>query len=114
MKKPCTFTIDVWQDESIWTWDGVATSEEEAQESARLVLNQDWEREYETWDDLASDMDGTALIQHEGIMTPRLPLASEQLSRLMVMFAKAADFNSERDQRIYDVLLAAQKEMADA
>jgi hypothetical protein len=32
----------------------------------------------------------------------------------MVMFAKAADFNSERDQRIYDVLLAAQKEMADA
>jgi len=56
------YHIDVWQDESIWSWAGLANSEEEAEEFARRQLNEDWEQEYETWDDLASDMNGTALL----------------------------------------------------
>lgn len=55
------FIIDVWQEESIWTWEGWAADESAAEEAARLQLNEDWEQSYETWDDLAEDMDGTAL-----------------------------------------------------
>lgn len=56
------FIIDVWQDESIWSWAGEAEDADAACEAARLELNQDWDCDYETWDDLAADMNGTALM----------------------------------------------------
>ena len=55
-----TYIIDVWQNESIWTWQGQAESEEAAQEAARVQLNSDWSESYATWDALASYMHGTA------------------------------------------------------
>lgn len=55
-----TYIIDVWQEESIWTWKGEAASEEIAQNFACEELNHDWERCYPSWDELAADMDGTA------------------------------------------------------
>lgn len=54
------YVIDVWQDESIWSWAGLAEDDATAQEYARQGLNEDWNCEYETWDDLAEDMGGTA------------------------------------------------------
>lgn len=56
------YQIDVWQDQSIWSWAGKVENEDDACEAARLQLNEDWEEDYETWDDLAADMDGTALL----------------------------------------------------
>lgn len=56
------YHIDVWQDESIWSWAGKVDNEDEAFEAARQQLNEDWDQEYETWEDLAADMDGTALL----------------------------------------------------
>ncbi len=53
------YTIDVWRDESIWTWKGEAATDAEAEELARQQLNEDWEEEHETWADLAAHMDGT-------------------------------------------------------
>ena len=56
------YRIDVWQDESIWSWGGKVDTQAEAFEEARLTLNDDWDETYATWDDLAADMDGTALL----------------------------------------------------
>ena len=55
------YIIDVWKEDSIWSWAGEAAGEDDAQELARQELNCDWDCEYETWNDLAEDMDGTAL-----------------------------------------------------
>lgn len=74
------YQIDIWQDESIWSWAGQAESEDQAQELARLELNKDWDQEYETWDDLAADMDGTALLYDT--LRERLHALREILKRL--------------------------------
>lgn len=82
------YTIDVWQDESIWTWAGYAASSAEAEEMAREELNCDWEREYKSWDDLASDMDGTAM-RSEDATTAR---AREEAPALLAARRELADF----------------------
>jgi hypothetical protein len=82
-----SFTIDVWEGESIWSWDGVAGSEDEAREAALAQINEDWEREYPDWAELAMDVDGTALMEHPAVMAPRLPLALlEQVEGFLVGF----------------------------
>lgn len=70
-----TYTIDVWQDVSIWTWEGVAKSEKEAEAAAVEELNQDWDRDYADMDAMRADMDGVALIAHPAVMADREPLA---------------------------------------
>jgi hypothetical protein len=77
----CTYTIDVWQDESIWTWEGVASSEAEAEEAAVEQLNQDWERDYADMAAMRADMDGVALIRHPAVMADREPLARFEAKR---------------------------------
>ena len=56
------YHFDIWQEDNIWSWIGEADSEEEAQQAAVTGINKDWYTEYETWDDLAADMDGTSVI----------------------------------------------------
>lgn len=76
-----TITIDVWEGESIWTWEGEAETLDDAERAAVDTLNDDWEREYTSWDELASDMDGTAITQHPEVMAQRLPLRTVELYR---------------------------------
>jgi hypothetical protein len=78
-----TYTIDVWQDDSIWTYEGNHETDEEAQAAALAQLNEDWERDYPDWDELACDMDGTFIIPHSAVMADRIPLA--ELERLQAV-----------------------------
>ena len=64
-----TYIIDVWQNESIWTWQGQAESEEAAQEAARIEFNRDRGSDYATWDDLAADQHGTDICTESPLHT---------------------------------------------
>lgn len=70
---PHTFTVDVWDDDSIWTWEGTATSTEEAEKAAVAQLNEDWEREYADFDEMSQHVDGTATMEHPTVMADRQP-----------------------------------------
>ena len=73
-----THVIDVWEGESIWTWEGVASSTEGAQQAAMEELNSDWDRAYTTWREVEQDMSGTAHSVYPAVMGKRLPLATLQ------------------------------------
>ena len=55
------YIIDVWQEDDIWTWEGEVKNEAEALELARKNLNKDWFCDFPNWEELAEDMDGTAI-----------------------------------------------------
>lgn len=71
--KPRTYVIDVWEGESIWTWEGVATTDEEAEEAAVEALNEAWDRDYADMDAMRQEVDGVAVIPHPAVMADREP-----------------------------------------
>lgn len=75
-----TYTIDVWHEDSIWTWEGVAKSEAEAEAAAVGQLNQDWERDYADMAAVRADI-GVALMRHAAVMAEREPLARFEAKR---------------------------------
>lgn len=81
---PRTYTIDIWEGESIWTYEGSHTNAKDAQEAARVEINNDWhgtDDHYPSWADLVRSVDGHAIVEHPDVMGERLPLDTLMLYR---------------------------------
>ena len=68
-----TFTIDIWRDGSIHTWEGNAATPTEAEAAAVADINTWWHEEWIDWEEMVGDVDGTSTIPHPAVMAPRIP-----------------------------------------
>lgn len=68
-----TFTFDACRDGNLYGEEFIAGTREEAERQAVAALNDDWHENYASYEDMAEDMDGCAIIEHPAIMAPRLP-----------------------------------------
>lgn len=71
-----------------------------------------WEDEAREAYKVAESQMDRAIAAEQKLKEPHLVLLPDDMTRLMVMFAKAADFTTERDRRIYDAIFALQQERA--